>query len=68
MLKPDADLFKVNTRPKVSSPHKMELLDEQLAVEGMVVENSQAMCSDPAQVVPKGKSPGRRFQGGLPAE
>ena len=56
-LKVDADLSKVKARPRVYSPAKTAWLDEQfaqLANVGMVYENPQAICSNPAQAVPKG--------------
>ena len=56
-LKVDADLSKVNARPRVYSPAKTAWLDEpfsQLADTGMVYESPQAICSNPAQAVPMG--------------
>ena len=56
-LKVDADLSKVKARPRVYLPAKTAWLDEQfaqLADAGMVYENPQAICSNPAQAVPKG--------------
>ena len=56
-LKADADLSKVKAWPRVYLPAKTAWLDEQftqLAEAGMVYENPQAICSSPAQAVPKG--------------
>ena len=55
-LKVDVDLSKVKARPRVYSPTKTAWLDEQfaqLADAGIVYENPQATCSNPAQAVPK---------------
>ena len=56
-LKVDVNLSKVKARSRVYSPAKTSWLDEQsaqLADAGMVYENPQAICSSPAQAVPKG--------------
>ena len=65
-LKADANLSKAKARPRVYSPAKTAWLDElfaQRADAGMVCENSQAMCSNPAQAVPKCN--GDRLVGGF---
>ena len=67
-LKGDGDLSKVKARPRIYSPAKTAWLDEQfahLADAGMVYENPQAMCSNPAQPVPK--SNGYRLVGDFKA-
>ena len=57
-LKVDADLSRVEARSRVYSPAaKTAWLDEQfaqLADAGMVYENPQAICSNPARAVSKG--------------
>ena len=58
-VKVDADLSKVKARPRVYSLTKTAWLDEQfaqLADAGRVYQNPQAICSNPAQAVPKGSS------------
>ena len=54
-LKVDADLTKLKARSRVYSLAKTAWLDEQfaqLADAGMVYENPQAICSNPAPAVP----------------
>ena len=56
-LKVDLDLAKVKARPRAISPAKTAWLGEQfvqLAEAGMVDENPQALCSNPAKEVPQG--------------
>ena len=56
-LEVDADLSKMKARARVYSTAKTAWLDEQflqLADTGLVYENPQAMCSNPAQAVSKG--------------
>ena len=58
-LEVDVNWSKVKARPRICSPAKIALLDEQfaqLADAGMVQDNPQAICSNPAQVVPKGNA------------
>ena len=55
-LKVDADLSKVKARPRIYSSANTAWFGEQfaqLADAGMVYENPQAICSNPAQAVPK---------------
>ena len=62
-----AELSKVKARPRVYSPAKTAWLDEQfaqLADAGMVYVNPQAMCSNPAQAVPKGNGSRSTIRGG----